>query len=402
MSLFILQYSPSFMTNDLDYWTKAFEESEGKILPENFKLIKTHIRKHRASNMRDRTIVNHLLALIQFGTWCKVPVMELNGEDILNYCESLDRLTFTFKGKPKKYSDATKITRLVIVKAFLRKINKEAAESITIKQNHARKLPEDLLTREDIEALLNASYTARDRALIAMLYESGARKGELLGVLLKNVTFDENGTMITFPDGKTGARRIRLVFASSFLREWLEVHPTKKNRESPLFCSLREPFDIISDTGLSYQLRKIAKRAGIEKRVNPHSFRHSRATHLAEHLTEQQLKNYLGWTASSSMAAIYVHLSGKDIDNAILKMNGIEIDDTHTDGLKVGRCPRCKELNPETSQYCGKCGLPLTEITTKEIDKDKTIMSIDAMKIALSDPIILEQLAERLREVQTN
>jgi integrase/recombinase XerD len=389
------------MTNNLDYWTNMLEKSESKMLPQNFKIIKMHLKKLRASKVQERTIVNHLQALMQFAIWCKVPFMQLNGEDILDYSEQLDCLNFTFKGKPKKYTDGTKFTRLIIVKAFLRSLNSEAAEIITIKQRHVRKFPEDLLKREDIEALLNSCYTARDRALIATFYESGTRKGELLGLLLKNIEFDENGVIIRFPDGKTGPRRIRVVFAASFLREWLEVHPKKNDRESPLFCSLREPFNLISETGLTYQLRKIAKRAGIEKRVNPHSFRHARATHLAEHLTEQQLKNYLGWTASSTMAANYVHLSGKDMDDAILKMNGIKIDETHTDGLKVGRCPRCKELNPEVSLYCGKCGQPLKEDSIREIDESRSVLSIDTMKMALSDPVILEQLADIIKKLNT-
>jgi integrase/recombinase XerD len=54
------------------------------------------------------------------------------------------------------------------------------------------------------------------------------------------------------------------------------------------------------------------------------------------------------------MASIYVHLSGKDIDNAILKLEGIQIDETHANGLKVGRCPGCKEINSEHFSYCGK------------------------------------------------
>jgi len=388
------------VTNELDYWTNIFEESEGKMLPENFKLIKAHTRKLKASNMRERTIVNHLQALTQFSTWCKVPFTELSDEDMLNYCEWLDRFTFTFKGKPKKYTEGTKYMRLATVKAFLNRINKETAESITIRQQHNRKLPEDLLTREDIEALLNACHTARDRALIATLYESGARKGELLGTLLKHVQFDENGAIVTFPEGKTGARRIRLVFASSFLREWLGVHPTKQNRESPLFCSLKEPYPIISDTGLHDQLIKIAKRARVEKRVNAHSFRHARATHLAEHLTEQQLKKYLGWTEGSNMASIYVHLSGKDIDNAILKLNGIQIDETHADGLKVGRCPRCKEINPENFSYCGKCGMPLNETSSTKIESDKSAVLLGVLsQLEKTNPGTLSSFLDALNNI---
>ena len=345
----------------------------------------------KASKMREQTIVNHYGALIQFGKWCKIPFASLSENDMLDYSEWLDEVKYEVKyrdhkpTKLKKYSDGTKYSKLATIKAFLRAINKDATSAITIKPSSTKKLPEDLLTKEDIEALLDNCPTARDRALIAFLYESGARKGEMFSIRLKHVQFDENGTVVTIPDGKTGARRIRLIFATSYLREWTELHPCKRDRDHVLFCAIREPYPVLSDSGLRNQLTYIADKAGIKKRVNAHSFRHARATHLAEHLTEQQLKKYLGWTEGSNMASIYVHLSGKDIDNAILKMNGILIDDTHTDGLKVGRCPRCHEINPENGMFCYKCGLPLTQ------EAVTTVASIKSDYMQLSD---LEEIRE--------
>jgi hypothetical protein len=98
-------------------------------------------------------------------------------------------------------------------------------------------------------------------------------------------------------------------------------------------------------------------------------------------------------------------LSGKDIDDAILKMNGIMIDDTHTDGLKVGRCPRCKELNPETSLFCGKCGMPLNKeaSTTAETVKTEYVQflgldQIDEMKNALEEA---QEEISKLKEMIT-
>jgi len=172
------------------------------------------------------------------------------------------------------------------LKKFLKGVNPVACAAIELKKTTTKKLPEDILTQEEIEKLLSIAGNNRDRALIATFYESGARKGEILSTKLKHVTFDENGAQITFPEGKTGARRIRLVFAASYLREWITVHPKKENREAPLFCSLREPHPVISKTGLANQLDELAKRAGLEKHLHPHAFRHARATHLAEHLTE--------------------------------------------------------------------------------------------------------------------
>jgi integrase len=373
------------------------------MLPENFKAIKGHIRKMNAANMRETTVVNHIKSLIQFGTWCPVLFSSLDEEAMLDYRDFIDRVTFESKGEQKKYKESSKYMKLATVKAFLQKINKSAANALTMKPAHNRKLPEDLLTREEVEALINACQNARDRAMISCFYESGARKGELLGTLIKHIQFDDNGSVVTFPDGKTGARRVRLVFSSSYLREWLEVHPNKHDRESPVFCSFRTPFNVISTTGLTEQLDRIAHKAGITKKIHPHAFRHARATHLAEHLTEQQLKKYLGWTEGSRMAAVYVHLSGKDLDDAILKLNGIQIDDTHTDGLKVGRCPRCHEINPENAKFCYKCGLPLTQeaVTTVESIKTDYMQLSDLEEIREMKNALKQELEEisKLKEM---
>ncbi len=346
--------------DNLDYFREMLERNKDNILPENFRILKAHFRKITSDGIRDKTIINHYQTLISFGKWCKLPFVSLTEDDMYSYCEALERHTFSVGGKTKKYAPSTIYYYKSFVKRFLKDVNPTASNTLVLKRKNSKKLPEDILTKQDVEALLQVAPSARDRAVVAVFYESGARKGELLGTRIKHVQFDENGAVMTLPDGKTGARRIRLVFSASFLREWLEVHPTKNDRESPIFCSLREPYNIISRTGLSDQLNIIAKKAGITKHIHPHAFRHSRATHLAEHLTEQQMKHYLGWTESSSMAAVYVHLSGKEIDDAILKMNGIKIDETHVDGLTVGRCPRCKEINADRSLYCSKCGMPLT------------------------------------------
>jgi integrase/recombinase XerD len=107
-------------------------------------------------------------------------------------------------------------------------------------------------------------------------------------------------------------------------------------------------------------------KTGIKKRVLLHGFRHSRATHLSEHFTEQQMKNYLGWAPGSDMPAVYCHLSGKDIDKAVKTMYGIEDIETPVDPMKPGKCSRCGEMNASGANYCYKCGLPLTQSAYQE------------------------------------
>ena len=135
--------------------------------------------------------------------------------------------------------------------------------------------------------------------------------------------------------------------------------------------------------------------------MNPHMFRHSRATHLACHLTEAQMKEYFGWVQASRMAAIYVHLSGRDVDHALLKLHGIKTDkgDQQPDQLESKPCSRCKTINPCTGRYCSLCGLPLDDKTEshelqKDFDRQKASAILDQM---LEDPGFLERFTERLK-----
>lgn len=368
---------------------------------ENAEYFAKYLRKCRNDGLNSKSLflTNHIIK--HFVEWCDTNNKKLDAfseEDIYDYLDYLDNYTFVQKGVVKQYSAITKQRNKIQIRKFLKFINPELADMIKIKKVKDHKHPEGILSKEEIEKLISVCQNERDRALIATFYESGARKGELLSVRIKHITFDDYGVILNIPEGKTGSRRIRLVYSSSFLHQWLDCHPLKDNREAFLFCSLRVPFNKISNTGLFDQLREIAKRAKIPMdKVYVHNFRHSRATHLSEHLTEAQMKEYLGWTKSSTMTSVYTHLSGRDIDKAVLKMNNINIDDPITDPLTVGRCPRCKELNPETSLYCGRCGLPLTQEAAKSVESVKT----DYMQLADLDEIreMKNALKQELEEI---
>ena len=256
-----------------------------------------------------------------------------------------------------------------------------------------RKLPDALFDENDIENMIKACYHPRDAALISFLYESGCRKGEMLGLTIKSVTFDDKGAVVTFPEGKTGSRRILIIYAASFLRTWIESHPRKDIPENPLFCSLRSPDKALSETGLHNQLKDVAKRAGIKKRIYPHLMRHSRASKLAKHLTEQELKTVLGWTAGSNMAATYVHLSGQDIDPSIMRMYGLDIPIKQEGELKVFQCPRCKRNMPVGAAFCSVCGLPISD----QLKVEEAATEMDILDIIASNPQNIKKLHEMLK-----
>jgi integrase len=171
--------------------------------------------------------------------------------------------------------------------------------------------------------MIDACVNDRDRAFIALLWETGARIGELIDLRVGDIEESPVSKHVVV-SGKTGSRRLLLVESGPYIDRWLAVHPLPW-ANTPLWCKI----DLDQgrpDEQIGYQyirlkiLDKARTRAGIEKPVNPHHFRHSRATYLANHLTEAQLCEWFGWARGSRVPGRYVHLSGRDIDRAYVAM----------------------------------------------------------------------------------
>lgn len=77
------------------------------------------------------------------------------------------------------------------------------------RRSQRRMLPESLLSEEQVAQLINVCRSRRDRAIIAVLYDSGCRIGEIRTMKIKSVSFDKYGARIHVK-GKTGARSLRL------------------------------------------------------------------------------------------------------------------------------------------------------------------------------------------------
>ena len=215
------------------------------------------------------------------------------------------------------YTEWTKATNKMIVKLFYKwlyntDVYPDVVRWIKVKKVIKKRLPEELLTPEEVKRMIDACNHIRDKALVSFLYESGCRVGELLNLRIRDVEFMDNICYVML-NGKTGMRRIPIINSVPYLANWIENHPLRDDRNAYVFVSLvgKNRKSRMGYTAVRLLLRDIAKRAGIKKRVNPHNFRHSRATELASKITEQQLKKYFGWSSDSKMAAVYVHLSGR-------------------------------------------------------------------------------------------
>lgn len=264
-------------------------------------------------------------------------------------------------------SPATKLSYAVTFKKFYKWMNggEEYPKSVkwlrTTGKKNNNKIPEELLTEEEVKHMIEVSTNSRNRAIISVLWDVGCRVGELLSMQVKHVNFEKQLTRITI-QGKTGMRRIPLIDSTPYLAEWIENHPFKNNPNAYLWITLG---NINHNQPLEYGacrklLKEVAKKAGVKKAINPHNFRHSRATVLAKHFTDAQMNKYFGWTQGSSISQVYVHLSGKDLDDAVLELRGLKPKEEKIETtLAPKKCARCGTINKSTGNFCIRCGLAL-------------------------------------------
>lgn len=340
-------------------------------------------------------VIRHFYCLRDLATWFNKSFTDAKTEDIKKLVAKVERID--------RYKPRTKMEYKATLKKFYKFLrnddNPEEVKWIKLSlKRHQEKLPTDLLIEQEITSMLNNTQSPRDRAIIITIYESGCRIGEFIKIKLRDVVFDKYGCLINVT-GKTGGRRIRLVTSSIYLMDWINKHPDKENPDSFLWLK-NNSLNMLEYPALCKVLRVAGKRAKIKKKFNPQNFRHSRATYLASKLTEQQLKVYLGWTRASKMAAIYVHLSNKDVNESILNIYGIKDKEKENGIPKLIplKCIRCNFENEPTNKFCKTCGIPLNKeeaekIIKADLERDQ---ADNLMNKLIQDPEILELIKKKL------
>ena len=354
------------------------------VLPENKKLLEEFVEGLRSERISWGGIYKYIWLLRYFAKKCKKSFFEITRKD-------LDKILTKFDGFGinRPWSERTQNDLRKAIKRFYKWLKQRYGDNVKLnhqtikaKKVNKKRLPSEILTEEEVRTLVNFCDNVRDKALVYVLYESGCRIGELLTLKLKHIQFDNYGAVLMV-NGKTGQRRVRIINSAPLLKTWINSHPFKENQEAPLWITENNHttngnsrYMPLGYRAVAKLLKKLEKRSGIKKHLHPHLFRHSRATHLAKFLTEAQLKEFFGWTQSSNMASIYVHLSGRDVDQGLLKAYGIETDGEDKLKVELVSCPKCGEKNPVDAVFCLKCGYPLKENLIVQEKRNEKIIEL--------------------------
>ena len=308
------------------------------------------------------------------------------------------------KLEAKHYSPETKHHFRITVKLMSKQLFGEGiyypknTAWITNKKTRSKVTFSDILTEDDIQNMLDSTTNIRDKAIIALLFDSGIRIGEMLSLRKRDVDLEGNPAHVSV-NGKTGIRTVGILFAAPYLAQYLNT--LKMRADDPLWRDIGSWSNLDKSpkaNAIRKMLREVAAKAGIEKRIYPHLFRHSRATLYAKKMTEQEMKIVFGWSGSSTMAGTYTHLSAKDADNAVLRANGIAVPQGGDDlKLKTRQCQRCRYGNAVSAEYCSRCGSVLDVIFAKEAERHIKNAD-DALEAVLQsdDPKKLKEVLSRI------
>jgi len=353
-------------------------------------------------------VLNYMVQMSKIGKLAKKNLADFNKDDVLSIVETIERNGYIDKkGVRQEYLPATKSMFRVCIKKFFRWLrNTEWPDvplevrslSTTIKRNE-EKFP-DILSFEEINMIVDKADNVRDKALMAVITEGGLRPCEVVNLKLKNLSFDDYGAILMVQQGKTGFRRIRIIAFSSFLAMWLNLHPEKNNPEASLWTGIAN-----SNRGLplgyravSNIIKKLVKKAGINKKVWPYLFRHTRLTLLAkEGFNESEIAAIAGWRTSEP-AKTYIHISGMDVEEKMLKKKGL-IKGDNQEFFSVIPCPRCSyRVNPFGAKVCQRCGFPLELKTSMQLEEKRNKLNAK-MDVLFQDKDFMDFLKNKVQQL---
>ena len=239
----------------------------------------------------------------------------------VNFTKMREYLHFIQKFNYKKTTVARKIASIRTFYKYLfreRKVENNPAENL-ISPKRPKSLPKFLSMNEVEQILSNINIDTpagyRNRAILELLWASGMRVSELSGLNFGNLNL-ENNEITVF--GKGSKERIILITdrAKSYLQGYIDYARSMIAKGYTLEPITDTTPVFINKTGYRLQTRmirnvinEIVEKIELPKKVTPHMFRHSFATHLIENGADLRVVQELLGHASISNTQIYTHIS---------------------------------------------------------------------------------------------
>lgn len=220
--------------------------------------------------------------------------------------------------------------------------------------------PDRLPTPNTVRELIRNTVRHRNKTFLMILWASGGRIGEILGLKWKDVKLEDELAKVRFRDTKTGgSRTVPIKGGYVYLKQLKEAGDSHGKADEYVFQQARSKSQLGYNGAYNIikQAREKSDNMPARKKTNPHAFRKGRATFLAaQGMNQAQLCNFFGWVQGSKHAAKYIRMSESDTEKAVREIYGIEEESSEEEqDLIPIRCHECGEMNKWESEVCGNC-----------------------------------------------
>lgn len=264
-----------------------------------------------------KTILSYRLSLLKFFNFAgNIQPGDITPELIKKY-----RLWLNRTGDSEK--ELKKITQnyhLIVLRAFLKFLSKNNITALAPEKIELAKIPErqvNFLEAEEVEQLLDFNpgdslRLLRDKAILELLFSTGLRVSELANLKRTDINLKKDEFSVRGKGGK-----IRPIFTSESAREAIKSYIARRADPQPaLFVSIpknKTALTRLTPRSIERMIKKYAIRAGITKKITPHTLRHSFATDLLINGADiRSVQSMLGHS-SITTTQIYTHITDRQL-----------------------------------------------------------------------------------------
>lgn len=213
------------------------------------------------------TLKNYKLDLNIFANKVKKKVQDITSADIRVHLAEFNHLKMSSMGR-----------KLTVLKSFFGWLHSEEIiqrdPTSKLKPPKIEKRLPKSLTIEELEMIRESCKTLRERALIEVLYATGCRLSEIQQLNLSDINYQSMSCKVVGKGNKE--REVYFSFKAIYhLKKYLN---SRKDNNTALFVSERQPYERLSSRGIQREISNIAKNSGLGKTVSPHDLRRSFAT----------------------------------------------------------------------------------------------------------------------------
>ena len=286
----------------------------------SIKEFKTYLKIERS--LSDNTIDSYLRdikKLAHFAEEKKINELQITKRDIKEFIVEINKEGISSRTQGRIISGIKAFYKYLILEDYIKVNPSELIESPKI----GTKLP-DTLSVSEIDDLISAVDLShpqgeRNRAILEVLYSCGLRVSELTSLKLSNIRFKEGYVKVV---GKGHKERFAPIGSSAikylkiYLNEIRNHQNIKKGSENIVFLNRRG--SKLTRVMIFTIIKELAKKIGLKKKISPHTFRHSFATHLIEGGADLRAIQEMLGHESITTTEIYTHLDREFLRDAIM------------------------------------------------------------------------------------